>query len=192
HSPPESTAAQLSPVVSVEIRLRLARAGAHPGIHQHQVRHARILRDIHQRGRCAVAQSPETHFAYVAFRLLERVDRGADIGRAALEARELPVAVAHARKIEAQHRGAAGRERARQQHELAVTADAILRSAHYDHHATRYTAWGLRPVQNTDQALALRLNADRLLGIQAPGLARHSTVASSSGGTTATSGVAQK
>src|SRR6185436_8612171 len=80
----------------------------------------------------------------------------------------------------------------RQQHELAVTADAILRSAHYDHHATRYTAWGLRPVQNTDQALALRLDADRLLGIQAPGLARHSTVASSSGGTTATSGVDQK
>ena len=137
HPSPESAAAELAAVVAVEIRLRLARAGAHPGIHQHQVRHPRILPDIHQRGRCAVAESPETHVAHIALRLLERVDRGADVRGGALEARELSVAVAHARKIEAQHRRAARCERARQQHELAVTADAVLRTADHDYHAAR-------------------------------------------------------
>ena len=86
---------------------------------------------MHQRRRRTVAQAPQ-HDVRNAGLLLQRGDRGADVGVHPLEIPRFTGAVTHTAIVEAERRYAGRRERARQRHELPMTADAVLRTADDD------------------------------------------------------------
>src|SRR5204863_8766576 len=98
-------------------------------------------------------------FRNVGRSLDQTVDRGADIVVDALEVPFLAAAVAHAPVVETQHRDAGSREMTREHHELAMTADAILRAADDDHDgaACAFT----RRVQNAVEPFSAASERDR-------------------------------
>ncbi len=146
----------------LDLRLRQRRVRAHPRIDQHDAGDRRVAArlDVHQRGGRRVAQSPEHDTLHGRTRAPERRDRGGDVVGHVLEAARLATGVSHAAIVEAHRRDAFAREPAREVHELAMTAGAVLRPADDDQDADRGRSLGNG--DDADQPLAVAFERERL------------------------------
>ena len=152
-------------VVVLDLGARQAGLGAHPGVEQAQAADARVMgfAAIEQRGRCAVAQAPQGHLPDGGYALLQRLARGGAVDTDRHEIALVTAAVAHAPVVEAQHRVASAGQCARQQDELPVAADPVLRAAHDDDHPGLRRPF--RSGQNAQQRVAFTGEEGGLFGV---------------------------
>jgi hypothetical protein len=136
--------------------LRQARWRAHPRVEQAERAHARVRPpvEVEQGGRGAVAQGPQHNVPDRGLGALHRVDGRSDVVIQRFEGPRRAAAVTHAPHVETQGRVACSGDGAREQCELAVAADAVLRPAH-DHQQCRVGRRhvGRRQRQHADQAV---------------------------------------
>ncbi len=100
-----------------------------PGVQPYAASDPRITRGIEESRRGRIAEPPEERPVEALASRQESLERRGDIRIQLLEAKERAVAVSAAPMIEAEGRNPSGRISAGQEEELAMTADAILRTA---------------------------------------------------------------
>jgi hypothetical protein len=118
-----------------------------------------MARTEHERSGSRIAQSPEHDLLELRHPRNECFDRGAQVVLDMFECARVARAVPHAPVVESHARSACSSEAAREQRELPVTADAVLRSADHDEDASRSRR--LRQGQDAEQALPLALEHER-------------------------------